>query len=584
MNQIKWVFENLKGSKRKFFTGLVAHNLILMPLIVIAPIFLSKFVDTVFVGGKINFTEESYSYLMWFFITSILVAVFAFVKDYFLESAGCDILYNLRDELYRKLSTLSPSFYKKTRTGDIMMRLTGDLEAIKHFVVWVLSNTVYAIGLFAAGIIIFYSTNWLLATILLITAPFYSGILMYIRKKAAPMYKNLREANSHLNATAQENISANRVVRAFVREEFEKEKFDIVNREYCDSAIDASLIWGRMGPIVNLIGNVGLIVVLLVGGLMAVYGKITLGEFLLFYNLNWLMNDSLNVIGIVINDTQRFISSTQKVYTLYYSESEIKNPPQCIHPNVEKPGEVVFRNVCFKYENHPVLNNVNIHARPGQTIGIMGPTGSGKSTICLLMSRFFDVQSGAVKIDGVDVRDYDLTELRSKIGISMQDVFLFSNTIDSNISYGNTNMSEDKVHEYALMADASSFIKRTTDGYDTVIGEKGVGLSGGQKQRLALARALAYETPIVILDDTTSALDMETEKQIQARLAERKGKQTTFIVAQRISSVKDADRIYVLNNNTVAECGTHNELLNNKGYYYDIYCLQQGTANEKEGE
>ena len=198
------------------------------------------------------------------------------------------------------------------------------------------------------------------------------------------------------------------------------------------------------------------------------------------------------------------------------------------------------------------------------------------------MARFADVNNGSIKIDGVDVRDYDLNALRKRIGMSMQDVFLFSNTIDANIAYGNPDMSEESVVEYAKSADADSFIKRMPDGYDTIIGERGVGLSGGQKQRIALARALAYETPILILDDTTSAVDMETEKYIQSQLASRKGTHTTFIIAQRISSVKNADKIFIIENGSILESGTHDELLKNRGYYYDIYCLQQGIKNEKE--
>lgn len=583
MNHIKWLFENMKGSKKKFAAGVIIHNLLCMPLVVIAPIFLSQFVDYVFNGTNICLDFKAYMLLAAFFGASVLRCILTYLYNVLLDSAANDVLYNLRDSLYKKLSILPPSFFSQTRTGDIMMRLTGDLEAIRHFVAWVITNGIYAIGIFIAGLIVFYSTNAVLATILLVTAPFFGGILMIIRKQTKPLYIHLRETNSRLNETVQENIAGNRVVRAFVREDFEQEKFEKVNHAYRDAAIDSSMVWNKLGPIVSAIGNLGLVLVLFAGGIMAINGKISIGDLLLFYNLNWLINESMNLVGLVLNDSQRFFSSTQKVISLYYTRCDIKNPEKCKSPDATtETGSVEFSNVSFKYEKTPVLENINLSAKPGQTIGIMGPTGSGKSTLCMLMARFFDVTNGSVKIDGVDVRDYNLSELRRKIGISMQDVFLFSNTIDSNISYGNIDLSEDAVVEYAKMADADEFIKKTSDGYETIIGERGVGLSGGQKQRIALARALAYETPIVVLDDTTSALDMETEKQIQSRLAQRKGKHTTFIIAQRISSVKNADMIYIINNNTIAECGTHSELLKKKGYYYDIYCLQQGLANEKE--
>ena len=580
MNQIKWVFENMKGSKVKFFAAVIIMNLVCMPLVVIAPIFLSNFVDRVFADGKINLDQTAYILVAAYLAAVLLRGLFHYIYAVLADSAANDVLYNLRSKLYRKLSVLSPGYYSSIRTGDIMMRLTGDLEAIRHFVAWVIPNAVYAIGIFIAGLIVFYSTNWVLATILFVTAPFFGGILAIIRKKSAPLYTQLREANSHLNAMVQENIAGNRVVKAFVREDYELEKFEKCNQEYREAAVNSSMVWIKLSPIVTIIANIGLVLVLLIGGIMAINGKLTIGELLLFYNLNWLINESMNLIGIVMNDTQRFFSSTQKVITLYYARTDIKNPENPKTFEGEEKGLVEFCDVEFKYNKTPVLKDINISAKPGQTIGIMGPTGSGKSTLCMLMARFFDVSKGSVKIDGIDVREYDLSELRGKIGISMQDVFLFSNTIDSNISYGNMELSEEKVIEYAKMSDADKFIRRTTDGYDTVIGERGVGLSGGQKQRIALARALAYETPIVVLDDTTSALDMETEKKIQEQLKNRQGKFTTFIIAQRISSVKDADMIYIIDNNTVSECGTHDELLKKRGYYYSYGHKNQGRRHK----
>lgn len=303
-------------------------------------------------------------------------------------------------------------------------------------------------------------------------------------------------------------------------------RFDKLNGAYRDAAVTASSVWAKFGPIFNALGNGVLITVFIVGGIMVINQQLTIGQFLLFYNLNWLINESMRLVGVVINDSQRFFSSTQKVMQLYYARCDVKNGENPYIPNEEakkEEGRVVFDHVSFSYDNSEVLKDISITAEPGQTIGIMGPTGSGKTTLAMLMARFADVTGGSVKIDGVDVKDYDLNALRAKIGYAMQDVFLFSNTIDANIAYGNPDMEERDVYKYAKMADANGFIQRMPEGYDTIVGERGVGLSGGQKQRIALARALAYESPIVVLDDTTSASIWKQKRIFRASWPRAKG-------------------------------------------------------------
>lgn len=582
MTQIKWIFENMKGSRWKFYLGLIMHNCLCMPLVILGPMVITAFVDQVFTNGD---TSNAVVLIAVYLGISLLRALFQYGYSLILDSASADVLANFRTVLYKKLQTLTPSFYSATRTGDIMMRLTGDLETMRHFVSWVITNAIYAVIIFIAGLVVFFSTNAILASILLVVSPFMAYLVLKMRKVSAPMYTYLRETNSHLNAMVQENIAGNRVVKAFVREKYEQQKFDKLNGEYRDAAVTAASVWAKFGPIFNAFGNGVLITVFIVGGIMVINQQLTLGEFLLFYNLNWLINESMRLVGVVINDSQRFFSSTQKVMQLYYARCDVKNGENPYIPDEKEEkaeGRVEFRNVSFSYDKTAVLEDISIKAEPGQTIGIMGPTGSGKTTLAMLMARFADVTGGSIEIDGVNVKDYDLRALRAKIGFAMQDVFLFSNTIDANIAYGKPDMEEHDVYAYAKMADADNFIRRMPDGYDTIVGERGVGLSGGQKQRIALARALAYESPIVILDDTTSAVDMETEKYIQEQLAQRSGTHTTFIVAQRISSVKNADCIYIIENGKIAESGTHGELLAKKGYYYDIYCLQQGITLEKE--
>ena len=582
MTQIRWIFENMKGSRWKFYLGVILHNCLCMPLVILGPMVITAFVDQVFTNGD---KSNAVTLIAIYLGVNVLRAVAQYGYSLILDSASSDVLANFRTTLYKKLQTLTPSFYSSTRTGDIMMRLTGDLETMRHFVSWVMTNALYAVIIFIAGLVVFFSTNALLASILLVVSPFMAYLVLKMRKVSSPMYMHLREMNSHLNAMVQENIAGNRVVKAFVREKYEQGRFEQLNENYRDAAVTASSVWAKFGPIFNALGNGVLITVFIAGGIMVINNQLTLGQFLLFYNLNWLINESMRLVGVVINDSQRFFSSTQKVMQLYYARCDVKNGenPYIPEEKENKPeGKVEFKNVSFCYDKTAVLKDISITAEPGQTIGIMGPTGSGKTTLSMLMARFADVTGGSVEIDGVNVKDYDLTALRAKIGFAMQDVFLFSNTIDANIAYGNPDLEERAVYQYAKMADADGFIKRMPDGYDTIVGERGVGLSGGQKQRIALARALAYESPIVVLDDTTSAVDMETEKYIQEQLANREGQHTTFIIAQRISSVKNADRIYIIEDGRIAESGTHGELLAKKGYYYDIYCLQQGIALEKE--
>lgn len=582
MEQIKWIFENMKGSRWKFVLGILSHNFVAIPMMVIAPLFLSTLIDQVFTQGD---TSNAYYLLGAYLLVSVLRCGVNYVYAYSLGSAASDVLANIRTTLYDKLQKLSGNFYSRNRTGDIMMRLTGDLETMRHFTEWVMSNAVAAVMIFVAGLVVFFSTNALLASLILIVSPLMAYLVLRMRRLSAPKYVKLREIRSRLNASVQEYIAGNRVVKAFVREDFEKEKFEKLNNGYRDASVEASDVWAKIGPVFNAIGNSILISVFLFGGIMVVYDMMTIGEFFLFYNLNWLINESMRLVGVVINDTQNFFSSTQKVMQLHYARVDIREPENpYMAENEAVSGRIEFDHVSFKYDKSDILRDISISAEPGQTIGIMGPTGSGKTTLAMLMARFSDVSGGSVKVDGVDVREYSLNALRGKIGISMQDVFLFSNTIDANVAYGNPEMEPERVREYAKMADADGFIRKMPDGYDTIVGERGVGLSGGQKQRIALARALAYETPIIILDDTTSAVDMETEKYIQSQLEARQGQHTTFIIAQRISSVKKADKIYIIEDGQISESGTHEELLKNKGYYYDIYCMQQGMNNSAEVE
>ncbi len=582
MTQIKWVFRYMKGCRWQFVLGVIIQLFVFLPLQIIVPMVISELIDTVFLEGDASVTVKL---LLMYLCMHIIRAVSSYAHYALQDYASAHVLKTFRITLYDKLQKLSSSFYASTRTGDIMMRLTGDLEMLRHFSAWTLPNLLYCIFLFSGGMVVYFSTNAVLTGIILLAVPAIAAVVWHMRKQSAERHQDWREKGSTLNACAQENIAANRVVKAFAREAFEEEKFNTCNEAYRDSAIAATTVWANHGPVLTAIAQAINICILVFGGIFVVQGQMSIGDLILFYNLSWLITDSTNIIGSVMSETQKFFSSTLKVSQLYYARNDIQNKENaiCKTPD-ESSGKVVFDHVSFKYDKHTVLDDISFEAQPGQTIGIMGPTGSGKSTLVMMLARFMDAQKGQVFIDGTDVKNYDLTCLRRHISYAMQDVFLFSDSIASNIAYGDQTLEEDEIKQYAKMASADGFIRRTSDGYNTVVGERGVGLSGGQKQRISLARALAYETPILVLDDTTSALDMETEHYIQNQLAARDKKQTTFIVAQRISSVKNADKILILENGRITECGTHEELLKNKGYYYDVFCIQQGIENETAKE
>lgn len=323
-------------------------------------------------------------------------------------------------------------------------------------------------------------------------------------------------------------------------------------------------------PVFEFLSYVLTIILMLVGGIMVVKGQMTLGDLVAVNGYLWMLTVPLRMAGWWINDVQRFTTSVEKIYDTYSAEPDIKRPKKPVkHKKLE--GNVTFKNVSYRADDEDILQNINFDVKKGETVGIIGTTGAGKSTIVNLMCRFFDATEGEVLVDGVNVKDYDMHDLRDNIGMAMQDVFLFSDTIEGNIAYGKPDISFEKVKEVARMADANHFIQNLPEGYDTIVGERGVGLSGGQKQRISLARALLKEPAILVLDDTTSAVDMETESYIQKQLENIDHACTIFIIAYRISSIMNADQILVLDQGKIIEHGTHKELLKKNGYYATVY-------------
>ena len=498
------------------------------------------------------------------------------------EQAAEAAVVRLKGALFRKLMVLGPDYYRENKAGDIINKCSGDVEVISRSLSFVIPRVVEFILMLAVALFVFLRINWKYTLILLLVSPITAVMANKMGKKLHPAFKKARKQLSNLNAVVAENIAGNRVVKAFVREDFEMEKFQTENQGYKARNIEAVSIWLTYGPIIDSLASVITVINLVVGSILVIIGKenggITYGELTLFLSFAWTLNEPLMMLGMLVNDIQRFRASTEKVQELYYMDVAIQEPEKDESPETVE-GRVDLNHVILDYGSTRVLDDVSMHIAPGQVIGVMGSTGSGKTTLVNVIDRYVDVSGGSVEIDGVDVRKWSLKKLRSSIGLTMQDVFLFSDTVESNIAYGVPDTEMENILSSAVIADADEFVSQMPDKYDTIVGERGTGLSGGQKQRVSLARAIAKHAPILILDDTTSAVDMETEEYIQKHLAAMPDKCTTIIIAQRISSVKQADYIYILDKGRILEEGTHKQLMQQKGYYYKTCVMQHGLED-----
>ncbi len=577
MKTSKWMFKYIKP-----YVGAMAFAFILTItntfLSNVRPLLQGMIVDEVFREGKI----DRLSMLVLAMLLSVLLKdVFRIADHYILEGTSQKIVKNMRVELYTSLQRQDFKFFDSNRTGDIMNRLTGDIDSIRHFVAWVMNGMIENLFLFVTALFLLGSINLTLTLILCLLTPLIALTGISFSKKVGPAFRHARECLSKLNTVAQENISGNRVVKAMVREKFELSKFDEANHAYRDANIYSNRISQKYVPMLNFMANTLNVLVLVAGGYMVITEKMTIGDYVTFNSMSWALNMPMRSLGWLINDTSNMLASADKVKEFYLSEPEIFGNKKDTKRDERLKGNVEFKNVSFSYEGVRAISDISFEAKCGQTIAIVGATGSGKSTIANLMFRFYDTDSGEVLLDGMNVKDMSLKHVRKSMAIAMQDIFLFSDTIEGNIAYGNPDASFEEVREAAIKADADDFIKRMPDGYDTIIGERGVGLSGGQKQRISLARALLKNPSILILDDTTSSVDMETEKYIQEMLKKESGNRTMFIIAHRISSVKNADLILVMDKGRIAERGTHESLLKLGGKYKEVYDSQLGSFDER---
>ena len=573
MKSLKWFFSFLKKYRGRLFLGLLMTTGI-VALCIVNPYISGVIVDDVVLVENYGLLPRL---LVIMLAMTLLKAVLSFLYQMVFESVSQAVLYDVRDKVYRKLLQEDFAFYNRKRTGDLMSRQTGDMEAIRHFVAYTIYAVYQYVLMFIFALLMIFTVNTRLALLMLLVLPFTALTTWRQAKVVKPAFKRNRECFSSLNALVQENISGNRVVKAFAKEDYEIEKFNKENDKFRDAQVAASGIWMKYLPVFEILSYALTIILMLYGGHMVIQGEMTLGNFVTVNGYLWMLSAPLQMAGWRVNDVQNFIASVEKIYSTYSEEPKVQTPRTGgVHKKIL--GNVEFRNVTYNPEGEDIVTDVSFKVKAGQTIGIIGSTGSGKSTLMNLLCRFYDASSGEVLIDGVDVRKRDLYNLRDNIGMAMQDVFLFSDTIEGNIAYGRPNSSFEEVKKAAIMADANHFIKNMPDGYDTIVGERGVGLSGGQKQRISLARALLKDPSILILDDTTSAVDMETENYIQRQLKNIQAEKecTVFIIAYRISSIKDADWILVLDHGRIIEQGTHDSLVAQGGYYASTFRSQYG--------
>ncbi len=544
-------------------------------LSMVSPYATGKIVGEV-IGEGLNDRLAGYLWLM--VGAAVLIALVRYTYLWIFEDISQKVVCSVRDDIYRRIQKMDFRFFDKNRVGDLMSRLTGDIEAIRVFVAFVVYQMVINLCTFVFALIMMFSINVVFTLILLLVAPVIFVLAVRMASRIRGAHMEVREEYSRLNSMVQENISGNRVVKAFAKEAYEILKFDARNAAYKEANINAARTQAKYIPVMDALAVSLSFIMIAVGGTMCLTGNMSIEDLVMINGYLWAVNNPLRMFGWLLNDLMRFVAAYDKMKTVAFVEPRIKNPE---HPKeIQMQGKVEFRDVSFRYDKEMILKDISFTAQLGQRIAIMGATGAGKTTMMNLMMRFYDVSSGGIYIDGVNLKDLDKYAVRKEIGMTMQDVFLFSDTIEGNIAYGNPGAPMTDVEKAAELAGATEFIEQFPEGFDTIVGERGVGLSGGQRQRLALARALLVHPRILILDDTTSALDMETEFKVFDGLKKQNDGQTIFIIAHRISSVKDADQILVLDQGEIAERGTHEELLQQKGRYYEIYCQQMGIVME----
>ena len=507
--------------------------------------------------------------------------IFSFGQRFGMESSGQMVSYDVRNQLYDHIQRLSFSYHTHAQTGQLMSRMSEDVGAIQRFVSGALLDSLSIILMLGFIIIILFQLSWQLALISLLPMPILAYLVKALADRMRPKWRQVQQDFAQVTTVLQENLTGVQVVRAFAREPYEMEKFDSANRAYMRTRLDTIRFWGATSPSMGFLVACSVALVFWFGGPMVIAGTLTLGTLVAINSYILMLSGPVQRLGNIVNLMAEAFACAERIFEVLDSPFEIRDSPNSTTlPTVQ--GHVKFEHVDFKYSDgrQPTLTDINLDAQPGQVIALVGHTGAGKSTLINLILRFYDVTAGRILVDGHDVRYVTLESLRHHIGVVLQDTLLFSATIRENIAYGRPDASEEEVIAAAKASQAHDFIMSFPKGYDTEVGERGITLSGGQRQRIAIARALLVDPRILILDDSTSSVDMETEHLIQRALGSLMQGRTSFVIAQRLTTVKSADQVLVMDHGRIVQRGTHAELLAEPGPYREIYDLQLRDQEE----